>query len=159
MEKQKKLFFPLFIDLSEKKIVVIGGGNIAQRRVETLLPFTQNILVVAPEATDKIKNLDSDHQIQWIRNTYHESILDGADIVLAATNDPFCNEAVAKDCKAKKIPVNTAHNKDLCDFYFPGISIKDPIVAGVTANGLSHKGAKKARECISRALEEFEELD
>lgn len=154
MEQQHKLYFPLFVDISQKKVVIIGGGKIAQRRIETLLAFAEHIHVIAPEVTDSIRELDTQHRIHWIRETYRPELLEGAELVLAATNNPECNESVVRYCNEKHIPVNTAHKKEACDFYFPGIARHGNIVAGVTANGLNHKDAKKARECISRALEE-----
>ena len=59
----KKPYFPLFVDISEKKMVVFGGGKIATRRVDTLLGFTENITVIAPQVTDRIKKLSKEKQI------------------------------------------------------------------------------------------------
>lgn len=154
MKQQHKLYFPLFVDISQKKVVIIGGGKIAQRRIETLLVFTEHIYVIAPEVTDPIKELNTQGKIHWIHEAYRPELLEGAELVLAATNDPECNESVVRYCNEKRIPVNTAHKKEACDFFFPGIARHGNIVAGITANGLNHKEAKKARECISRALEE-----
>ena len=64
MEKSPPLYFPLFVDLSEKRILVIGGGKIAQRRIETLLDFAADICVVAPEITDKLRILSESRRIQ-----------------------------------------------------------------------------------------------
>lgn len=155
MEQKHTLYFPMFVDISQKNIIIIGGGNIAQRRIETLLDFAEHIQVIAPEVTDPIKEWDDLGKIHWICDQYRPELLEGAEIVLAATNDPQCNESVVRYCNENQIMVNTAHKKEACDFFFPGIVRSGNIVAGVTANGLNHKEAKKARECISRALKEF----
>lgn len=152
MEKSPPLYFPLFVDLSEKRILVIGGGKIAQRRIETLLDFATDICVVAPEITDKLRILSENRRIQWIQDVYHTNLTEGADIVLAATNSSSCNDQIAADCKARKIPVNTAHKKESCDFYFPGIVRQGNIVTGISTSGLNHHEAKEARERISQAL-------
>ena len=125
----KKPYFPLFVDISEKKMVVFGGGKIATRRVDTLLGFTENITVIAPQVTDRIKKLSKEKQIQWILDVYDVKLLKGADFVLAATDDPVCNTRIVADCKAVNIPVNTAHRKELCDFYFPGIIRRENLVS------------------------------
>lgn len=148
----KGLYFPVFMDLSEKKIVVIGGGKIAQRRVKTLLEFAGEILVAAPEITKELKQYVENKEIAWLKAIYHKAQLEGADIVLAATDDPRCNEQIVSDCKEKGILVNTAHRKELCDFYFPAIIRQNDIVAGITACGISHKKVKETRQYIEQAL-------
>lgn len=152
MDRQNKLYFPMFVDISDKKIIIVGGGKIAQRRIETLLDFADNLWVIAPEITAPIARLSDNQQIHWIKDVYHTDMIVGADIVLAATNDAACNDKVAEDCKSRHILVNTAHKKEACDFYFPGIVRQGNIVAGVTASGLNHHEAKEARERISQAL-------
>lgn len=154
MSRQNKPYFPLFVDISNKKIIVVGGGKIAQRRIETLLDFTNNLWVIAPEVTNAISLLNKNQQIHWIKDIYHSYMIADADIVLAATNDDLCNDMIAKDCKSRHILVNTAHKKESCDFYFPGIVKHKNIVTGITASGSNHHEAKKAREQISQALKE-----
>lgn len=151
----KGLYFPVFMDLSEKKIVVIGGGKIAQRRVETLCAFTENIWVTAPEITEELQNFAANGKIIWMKETYNPNQLQDADMVLAATDDVQCNEQIVSDCRKRGILVNTAHRKELCDFYFPAVVRRGNVVAGVTASGVSHKSAKRARQCIERALTEL----
>lgn len=149
----KKPYFPLFIDLSQKKIVIIGAGKIAQRRVETLLEFAGNILVAAPEATRRIRQLHEEGRILWIQDAYHKELLEGADLVLAATDDAVCNEQVIADCRARNIPANASHKKELCDFYFPGIIRHEDLVIGFSSGGQNHREVREAREKIEAALE------
>lgn len=162
----KKPFFPIFVDISEKKIVVIGGGKIAQRRVETLLLFAEHILVISPEVTETLKELTGQKKISWIASAYGVSeeedvridrLIKAADMVLVATDDSDCNERIVRLCNQAEIPVNTAHKKELCDFYFPAIVARDPIVTGITASGLNHESVRRARECIESALDSFTE--
>lgn len=151
----KKPYFPMFIDLSEKKIVVIGGGKIAERRVKTLLSFTDHVIVIAPEITDEICRIVKEGNLVWIKASFcevEEEVLSHADMVLAATNDPECNEEIAVVCKKKEIPVNVSHKKELCDFYFPAVVVKENVVAGITASGLDHSQARKVRERVEEAL-------
>lgn len=151
----KKPYFPLFVDISEKKMVVFGGGKIATRRVDTLLGFTENITVIAPQVTDRIKKLSKEKQIQWILDVYDVKLLKGADFVLAATDDPVCNTRIAADCKAVNIPVNTAHRKELCDFYFPGIIRRENLVIGFCSGGQNHKKVREIREKAEQIFKEY----
>lgn len=150
--RMSKPYFPLFIDLSQKKIVVIGGGNIAERRVKTLLKFTEDIQIVSPRLTEELYRLAEDGQINWHSGSYTAGTLEGADIVLAVTNDAVCNEQIARECKSRGILVNTAHKKELCDFYFPAVVVEEHVVAGITASGQSHVQAGKARRQVEKAF-------
>lgn len=157
-KKDKKPYFPLFIDLSEKKMLVIGGGTIASRRVNTLLHFANDITVIAPEVTEEIRAAAFGGRVRWIEAAFpgesNSEMWEDADFVLAATNDAACNEEVARLCKARGIPVNVSHKKELCDFYFPAVAVKGNVVAGITASGQSHSQARETREKIEKALSE-----
>lgn len=150
----EKPYFPMFVDISQKKIVVVGGGKIAQRRIETLLAFAEDILVISPEITEEIRELYEESRIQWMETSYHAELIRDADMVLAATDDVRCNEVIVEDCRNRGIMVNTAHKKELCDFYFPGVIKKENLVVGITSSGWSHKEARQTRERIERALKE-----
>ena len=97
-------YFPLFVDISGKKTLVVGGGRIARRRIKTLLSFTPDIWVVAPEVTEELEALAEEGRIHWIQGTYAPGIheeLPQIQMALAATDDPACNEAVARECRAR----------------------------------------------------------
>lgn len=148
----KQAYFPLFVDISEAKIVVIGGGRIATRRVETLLKFAGDIQVVAPEITEEIKKFAESGMLHWTKDVYHAGFIDGARLVLAAA-DNKCNEQVAADCRERGIPVNVSHKKELCDFYFPAVAVRGNLVAGLTASGMDHAQARRAREKVEEAID------
>lgn len=158
----RKPYFPMFVDISEKKIVVAGGGRIAQRRVETLLRFACDITLIAPEVTDKIRERADEGKVCWIRKAFHEdigkSLLDTEkglpDIVFAATNDAGCNERIMRMCRERGIPVNVSHKKELCDFYFPAVVVKGNVTVGITSSGLNHVQARKVREQVEDVLDE-----
>lgn len=150
----EKPYFPLFVDLSEKNILVAGGGTIATRRVDTLLEFAGRITVVAPKATGRIMQLSREDKICWIRDIYRREMIDGADIVLAATDDHECNNQIAADCRAQGILVNTCHRKDMCDFYFPGIIQRENLVMGFSSGGQDHRRIKEIREKVENILDQ-----
>ena len=76
-------------------------------------------------------------------------------MVLAVTNNRELNEEIYHACKEDGIYVNVASDKDLCDFYFPGICLKDDVVVGITASGMNHKKARAVREKVQALLEEI----
>lgn len=150
---KNKRYFPMFVDLSDKNIVVVGGGNIATRRVKTLLQFTRNITVVAPQMTLELLEMGKAGQIISQIRPVKRSDFVRAYMVIAATNDGKLNDDIYRVCKEEGIYVNVASDKDKCDFYFPGVVMEDELVVGITASGLDHKKARRVREEIQKILE------
>lgn len=141
-------FFPLFVDISEKKIVVIGGGAIATRRVKTLLSFEPQIVVVAPEVTGELEELEKEEKITIFHRKYQREDIYDAWMVLAATNDPELNNGIYSVAKCLGALVNVASNQGKCDFHFPGVIRKDPYVIGINGSGKDHKGTAELRKQI-----------
>lgn len=147
----------MFVDLSDKNIVVVGGGNIATRRVKTLLQFTRNITVVAPKITPDLMELSKANQVHLVIRPVKRSDFSAAYMVIAATNDRKLNDEIYRVCKEEGIYVNVSSDREKCDFYFPGVFMQDEIVVGITASGLDHKKARKVREEIQKVLEKLTE--
>ena len=155
-------YFPLFINLEEKSILVIGGGAIAERRIYSLLEFGCKIVVVSPELTDKLGQLAEGGRIVWKKEEYSTECLSGGILanesapwtfVLAAAPE-YVNADVVRDCKELGILVNNASRKEDCDFYFPGLIKEKELVIGVTSGGSDHKFvaalSKRIRELVQK---------
>lgn len=164
-------YFPFFVNLEGKQVLVIGGGTIAARRVRALLAFGCRILVAAPELGTEMKQLMAEigeeavkngkiNPLGWKCEEYRRELLCASEsdgkysnyaFVLAAAL-PQVNQQVAEDCHAAGILVNDASKKENCDFYFPGLVKEEQIVVGVTASGSDHKRVaaltKRIREMI-----------
>ena len=145
-------YFPLFVDLSEKKIIVAGGGLIAERRVRALLSFADHITVIAPWISSGLLELEQGKWIRCLKRAFHPDDIIGADLVLAATNDLRLDHEIGIRCRNEQILVNVADCKELCDFYFPGIIMDEEITIGITANGKDHSKVKEVRRKIEKAL-------
>ena len=150
---KNKPYFPMFIDLSDKNIVVVGGGNIATRRVKTLLSFTRNIRVIAPKVTMEMMELGKAGYVELITRPVKRTDFAMAYMVIAATNDRKLNDEIHRICRQEGVYVNVASDREQCDFYFPGIYMEEGLVVGITASGLDHKKARRIREEIQNALE------
>lgn len=151
---KKKPYFPLFVDLSGKDILFVGGGSIASRRVIVLEPFADKITVIAPAATEEIKTMAAEGKITWQQRSFEEADLGGRDLVLAATDDRELNAEIVRLCREAGIPANASSDKELCDFFFPGIVRQGETVIGVSASGEDHKKARRVRERIQEILTE-----
>ncbi len=144
-------YFPIFLNLSKKKIVIIGAGTIAARRIKTLLKFGAQITVIAPKIHSEIKDLASMLVIR--QKDYEESDIIDADIVLAATDDSTVNKKVYEDAAKSKIMVNIADRKELSEFYFPAIFSDEEIIGGIISrNGDNHRLVKEKAACIRNSL-------
>ncbi len=146
--------FPIFLDIKGKKIFVYGAGKIASRRVASLLVFGPSVTVCAPKASEAIQRAAEDKKLVWLKEVYHPgSIPKDAWMILAATNDPFINEEICRECRKKHILVNVCSDQTLCDFQFPGIVAKGDLVIGVNAGGKDHALASKWTDKIRKEVE------
>ena len=126
MSSKEKKFFPLFVDLTEKKAVVIGAGKIATRRIKTLLPFVKSLKVIAPEAGEEVLCLAGENELEYVQKAYETEDIKEADLVIAATDRREVNEQVYADCKNAGILVNIASCQQKCDFQGCGASCRCP---------------------------------
>ena len=146
-------YFPMFFNISKEKTVVIGGGKIAKRRIDTLSRFTDNLTVIAPEIDEEILKIKN---IKILKKKYEKDDIKDAKIVFAATNDENVNDTVYCDCKELGILVNVASDRTKSDFYFPGIAQKDFLIAGISASGKDHALAKRATEAVRECIEKLD---
>lgn len=152
----EKKYFPMFVDISDKKVVVIGGGGVGTRRVETLLHFTAHIMVVAPELSSRLRELSEEGRIQWMCRGYEPGDIKAADIVLAATDNREVNCSIGEECRCieaasgRKVLFNTADDKTLCDFYFPAVVETDGLMIGINSSGKNPAKVKQLRESLEK---------
>lgn len=145
--------FPVFLELTDKKILVIGGGTIATRRITSLLTFGAKIVVIAPELTHKLQDYVREGAIVWEKRCYIEGDCIGAYMVLSCTNAREWNRLVYEEAKSVAPFFNICDCKEESNFYFPGIAKKGNVVIGVTASGTNHKLAKRVTEEIRNIIE------
>ena len=143
-------YFPMFIDLTDRKIFVAGGGRIARRRIEALVKFGADIHVAAPRVCPEIALLAEEGKIKILLREYRPSDLDGMEFAIAATDDREVNRAVYAECRNRGIPVNVADDKTLCDFYFPALVLTDDVVIGIGSGGESPGRVKEVRQRIEK---------
>lgn len=149
-------YFPMFINLTDKKILVAGGGTIALRRVRTLLKFGADIHVTAPELCEELAQLEKEGKITAEHRRYRAGDIRGAQVVLAATDDHEVNRRIWEECRTAGILVNVADDKSLCDFYFPSVVMTDEAVIGVNSGGADPSITKKIRRKIEEMFPSVE---
>ena len=152
MSNDKKPYFPLFVDLNEKQIVVVGAGTIAKRRIRTLVSFTNHLTVIAPEVNRELLDMEKAGMLRIKRKNYERKDIYDADYVIAATNDHQINSDIYSACKCMGITVNVCSDKTKCDFYFPGIAKDGDTVVGITSGGGDHRLAAKISVAVRQIL-------
>lgn len=144
------MYFPMFVSLEHKKCVVIGGGRIAVRRVQTLLNFCKDITVISPELCLEMEMLAKEQKITYCCRNYQPGDGKDAFILVAATNDRDVNRQAGAEAKTSGAFVSVADCKEECNFLFPGIAMEEEsgAVIGVCASGKNHALAKElAKQC------------
>lgn len=152
-EPDRAGWFPQFVDVRGKQVLIAGAGTIASRRISTLADFDVQIKVVAPKISETVRGLEESGRVRLEKRSFEERDLRGADMVLAATDDREVNRQIGLLCRRKGIAVNVADRKEECDFYFPAVLRKGNLIVGLTAGGKNHSLAAKGKRIISRALE------
>lgn len=123
-------YFPIFFDLDNRPVTVVGGTEEALRKIRLLLKTGAHINVIAPELHDE---LAAEPRVNWIARGYHAGLLEGAALVYSA--DAALNERVASDARALGIPVNAVDNPDISTFIVPSIVDRDPVVVAIGTEG------------------------
>ena len=147
-------FFPVSIDINNKNILVIGAGKIALRKVETLMSYNCNILVITKDILEeKFLELEKNNKIKILKNQeFEEKFLENIFLVITATDNEILNKEISQLCMSKNILVNNVTSKDDMNVRFMSIYEKDDIQIAISANG----NPKKAVEIKNKIKNIFE---
>lgn len=143
-------YYPVFLDLRDRLVLVVGGGKVAEHKVQTLLRCGAKIALVSPSITSKLKTMARNGAIRQMKRVYRMQDLQGAYMVFATTNDHDVQKTVARDARRKHIPVNIADRAALCDFITPSIFTRGDLTIAVSTGGASPALAQRLRRDISR---------
>jgi precorrin-2 dehydrogenase/sirohydrochlorin ferrochelatase len=146
-------YFPMFVDMTERECLIVGGGNVAYRKVIVMLDFGAKVTVVAEDICDELRKLTIDdiasedktssytankeNRITFIKRRFERKDCDGMEMVIAATDDNVLNHEIAEYCKAKDIMVNAVDQKADCSFIFPSYIKEKNLVAAFSSGGNS----------------------
>jgi len=144
--------YPVVLDLGGRLVLVVGGGAVAERKVEGLRAAGASITVVSPRVSARLAKMADDGDIRVRRRTYRRSDLRGVVVVFAATDDRNVNAAVATDSRRRRIWVNAADDPDHCDFILPSVLRRGSLLVSVTTGGRSPALARIVREELERLL-------
>jgi len=164
MNEQTKTFplYPLFLKLSGRPCLVVGGGHVAERKIEGLLDAGAAVTVISPEATEPLRQLAQQGRIAWQRKPFAATDLEGEFLAVAATDDQSVNSSIAAVCRARGILVNVADEPGFCDYVVPAVLRRGSLSIAVSTEGKSPLLARKLladlEQIITEPYGEFLEL-
>ena len=147
-------FFPVSIDLNNKNVLIVGAGKIALRKVETLLNYNCNIIVITKDILEeRFLELEKNNKIKIFKNQkFEERFLENIFFVVTATDNEILNKEISQLCMSKNILVNNITSKDDMNVRFMSIYEEDSIQIAISANG----NPKKAVEIKNKIKDIFE---
>ncbi|SFV57033.1 Siroheme synthase / Precorrin-2 oxidase / Sirohydrochlorin ferrochelatase [hydrothermal vent metagenome] len=145
-------YFPAFIKLDNKKILIVGGGKIAGEKLQKLLDFTDDITLIASEFLAETMQLASKHSLQTLKKSYKEGDIDGFDIVIVTVDDIEVQKSIYKECQAKRILCNSVDSVAYCDFIFPSYTKKGDLTIAYSTSGISPSFAKYLRRTMEQLI-------
>ena len=144
-------YFPFFVELSGKKGLIVGGGTVALRKAEKLLPYGPELTLAAPRLLPGLEALPG---LTLLRCPFGPELLEGRYFVIAATGDPELNHHIAALCGARGILVNVVDDREHCSFLFPALVQDGPLSVGISTGGASPTAAVWVKERVAAALPE-----
>ncbi|MDQ0203917.1 precorrin-2 dehydrogenase/sirohydrochlorin ferrochelatase family protein [Pectinatus haikarae] len=143
--------YPVNLILDEKACVVVGGGEVAYRKIEGLLSAAAAVTVIAPDITEKLFSMYEKGLFAWVKKSYEDGDIKGFFLAVCATDDEEINRRVAAEAKKEGILINVVDRLSLCDFAMPAVIRRGDLLVTSSTNG---KSPAMARE-IRRELEKF----
>ncbi|MHC4249495.1 MAG: precorrin-2 dehydrogenase/sirohydrochlorin ferrochelatase family protein [Planctomycetota bacterium] len=138
--------FPVFLDLKGERVVVVGGGEVAERKVCSLIDCGARVTVIAPKVTPGIAALVSGGDVTREARAYRTGDLDGATIAFVAVDDPGASARMAGDARAARVPVNVVDRPGVCDFIVPSVLRRGHLAVAISTSGASPAWARRLRK-------------
>jgi precorrin-2 dehydrogenase len=152
-------YYPVCLDVSGRRCVIVGGGEVAERKVRRLMDCGAEVLVVSESLSPALQAMKSDGLLSHIQAGYSSDLIEGAFLVIGATDRAEVNEAVSRDAKRQGILVNIVDDPERCNFILPSLHRRGDLMIAVSTGGKSPALAKKLRKEMARHYgPEFETL-
>ncbi|MBB1462161.1 MULTISPECIES: bifunctional precorrin-2 dehydrogenase/sirohydrochlorin ferrochelatase [Vibrio] len=146
-------YFPMFLDVENKPILVVGGGEVACRKVDSLLRAGANVTLVSPKVAPYLKELADEDKLRWVQNFYSSQLISKNYLqVWATTDNPNLNHQVHNDAKKMGILVNVVDDLPYCDFITPSMINRGRIQIAISSGGASPVLVRNIREKLETVL-------
>ncbi|GLX78859.1 hypothetical protein tinsulaeT_21990 [Thalassotalea insulae] len=145
-------YFPIFLTANKLNVLIVGGGDVAARKIELLLKTTNIITVMSEQVNTSVERLINEHQLTWFNHNYQNGHLSAFNLVIAATDDNKVNAAISKEAEQHKILVNVVDQPELCSYITPAIIDRSPMIIAMSSSGSAPILLRMLREQIEKAL-------
>ena len=145
-------FFPAYFNLNSKKVLLVGGGYIALEKLEKLVDFTHDIIVISKEFSEDFTTFATEHNIEMQKRLYKRGDIDGFDIVIVATDTIDLHRAIFEESRTSRILVNSVDDTAYCDFIFPSYVKRGDLTISISTSGASPALAKRLRAYIEKLI-------
>ncbi|HET8532730.1 MAG TPA: bifunctional precorrin-2 dehydrogenase/sirohydrochlorin ferrochelatase [Methylomirabilota bacterium] len=146
-------YYPLCLEMTERRCLVVGGGPVAERKVAGLLEAGARLTVVSPSATDRLRDWARTDRVRLLLREYAASDLRGHSIVFVATDDGRVNAHVARDAREAGVLINAADDPAHCDFILPAVLRRGELTVAVSTGGTSPALARTVRDELDAYLD------
>ena len=147
-------YLPIFLKLDGRPCAVIGGGEVAARKAGLLLDAGARVTVTAPALCEALAELAQQERIAHRARPFDPAALDGATLVIAATDDRAVNAEVSRLAQQRRIPVNVVDDPELCSFILPAIVDRSPVIVAFSTGGRVPVLARRLRAQLEAMLEQ-----
>lgn len=144
--------FPMFVDLKDQDVVVIGAGEVALRKIEQLIKFSPKLTVIAPSIHEEIRVLCDAHAITLIEREYVIEDCDNRFFVIGALDDLGEQEKIYTACMRAKTPVNCVDSPALCSFIFPALIVQGDLCVGINTSGKAPAVSSALRQHLTHLI-------
>jgi len=141
-------YYPIFLDLRTHSCLVIGGGTVAERKVESLLRARGQVTVISPTCTARLRAWAQDGAITLYERPYRPGDLQGFPLVFAATTDESLHEKIAAEAREAGVFLNVVDRPALCSFIVPAVVSQGDLTLAISTGGASPALAKKIRQTL-----------
>ena len=143
---------PIFLNIRDKRCVVVGGGPVAARKAELLQRCGAELEIIAEHACDDIQSICDAGKAQLHLESFQEKHIDKACLIIAATDSEETNRLVSELARIQNIPVNVVDHPDLCTFILPAIVDRSPVLVAISSGGSSPVLSRKLKELTETSL-------
>ncbi len=146
------MYYPICLDLKDKKCVVVGGGEVAVRKVKSLVEAQAKVIVISPEINSSLKELVKKYKITYLNQEYKSEYIEkDTFLVIAASNNKRLNAKIAKDANKSNLLINVVDSPKLCNFIVPATFHRGNLIISISTSGKSPALARKIKEDLQKS--------
>lgn len=147
-------YYPIFLDVTDRPVLLVGGGHVALEKIGKLVDHGARVTVVAPRLIPEVRAYIDDGRASWVERAYAHGDIEGALLVMIATDDGAANRAITEEARAAGILVNAADDASNCDFILPSLVRRGDLAVAASTGGTSPAMARWLRERLDDFLDE-----